>query len=449
MKAVFGYNLKIAFESVAENKFRAFLTSLGIIFGAASVIAMLAVGKGAENEIVKKLRTLGAKNVIVKTKSLERKGGLSLSKSSEEQNGEETAKGEKKTRKSSPGLTLSDARGILEIAPQAEKAAPEIQLSVLALANGKKTNLNLIGTNRDYFAIRELKINSGAIYGPEQENAAKPVCVLGWRAAAKLFPGEDPIGKKLKCGWNWLTVIGVLKEKALSKETIKSLGIRDYNMDVYAPISTVLSRYVNRAKITSADVRTTNRGGSAKGSRNQIDKILIKAKEVKYVKPLSEAVGRFLKRRHNGAEDYEIIVPEALIEQEKNARRIFNIALGAIASISLLVGGIGIMNIMLASVMERTREIGTRMAVGAKKTDIAAQFLLEASALSFTGGIIGVIVGTAFAYAIQAATGLAIAITPFSIIISFVVSISVGLIFGISPAKKAAEQNPIDLLRYE
>jgi putative ABC transport system permease protein len=244
--------------------------------------------------------------------------------------------------------------------------------------------------------------------------------------------------------------VGIVASRNISKDNAKSLGVRNYDSDIYIPINTMLMRIENRSKLTSLDVRQGYKRSSMNtGNYHQLDQLTVRVKNTDEIQTVAEIIKKMLTRRHNGVEDFEMVIPELLLKQEQDTKQIFNFVLGAIASISLIVGGIGIMNIMLASVLERTKEIGIRMAVGAKKTDVMTQFLSEAVAISISGGIIGIILGISASYAIEMSTEIKTFVSVWSVLISFVVSISVGLIFGILPAKKAANQDPIDLLRYE
>lgn len=453
----FSYNLKIALESILQNKLRASLTSLGIIFGVSSVIAMLAIGQGAQEEILEKMKLLGTNNIIIKAKEqLEKKD-----QSEQEKKDEETKEKEKLKGRYSPGLTLADANSILNFIPQVSKVSPELILDVLAIRQGLKRETKLVGVSPDYFQINQFEFAEGGNFNDISFNNSASICVIGYGIRTKLFSGVDPIGQSIKCGNHWFKVVGVLKEKNISKENIQNLGIRNYNFDVYIPITTMMMRFGMLNALTRADLR----GGSFYGSGggividiaergetpkiNQLDKIVVMLKDNSQIQSISEIIGRMLYRRHNQNKDFELIVPEQLLEQEKKTRDIFNIVLGAIASISLIVGGIGIMNIMLASVLERTKEIGIRRAVGAKRKDILLQFLIEAVTLSFFGGIIGIIFGFVLSFAIQEISGIKTIISLYSIMLSFAVSISIGLIFGITPARRASRQDPIELLRYE
>ncbi|MGA2298147.1 MAG: FtsX-like permease family protein, partial [FCB group bacterium] len=309
--------------------------------------------------------------------------------------------------------------------------------------------------NDSYFKTNNFTLSQGDFFTGKNLNSSESVCIIGYGIKTKLFAAENPIGKSIKCGIEWLTIAGVLQEKNITKENVKNLGIRDYNFDIYIPINTMLLRFVNRSLVTKKDMGQTRFVFSNDEQKkeppnpNQLDRLVVQVNTSENIRPLAEILGRLLSRRHNQVMDFEIVVPELLLEQEQRTKRIFNVVLGAIASISLIVGGIGIMNIMLASILERIREIGVRRAVGAKEKDIMLQFLCEAIAISLTGGIIGIIVGVVFSYLIQKFTGINSIVSTFSVLLSFIVSISVGLIFGIMPARKAAKQDPIESLRYE
>ncbi len=447
MFRILSYNFAVAFEALLQNKTRAVLTSLGIICGVASVIAMLAIGKGAQEQILEKMKLLGSNNIIIKPVFEEDK----KSENASEDNEETSDKKEQRGKKFSPGLTLEDAASINKVIPKIEKVCPETFSKELTLRKGFKRETYLVGVDSTYFSLNNFELKEGAFFTERQIRNSEPLCVVGSGVSSKLFPMENPIGKTIKCGRNWLKVIGVLKEKYISKENIKSLGIRDYNYDVYLPITSALIRYGDRSVITKVDLDRGRESSENDEPLNyhQLDKLTVQVSEASYVETVAEIISRMLFRRHNGNVDYEIVVPLALLEQEQKARRIFNIVLGAIASISLLVGGIGIMNIMLASVMERVKEIGIRRATGAKRSDILLQFLIEAVVISLSGGLIGVFGGFALSYIIEAATDITVSVSFWSVALSFFVSIGVGLIFGITPARKASMQDPIDLLRYE
>ncbi|MBE2189186.1 MAG: ABC transporter permease [Desulfobulbaceae bacterium] len=441
----FGYNFKIATEAIIQNKLRSVLTSLGIIFGVSSVIAMLAIGSGAEQAILEKMKLLGTNNIIILP--LDREKQQEISDESEEN----SDKKEGTTEKFTPGFTLNDLDAITKIVKSVTYASPEIIYETDAMHSSLSTKIKLVGILPEYFKINNFSLSKGNQLHESNYKFAENVCIIGYSLKTRLFPTDDPIGKFVKCGEHWLKVVGIMDERSMSKENIQSLNIRDYNLDIYIPINTMLLRYINRSLVTKQDFLRERGDDSKKIDPNyhQVDRAIIHFAESGEINKSVEIIERLLLRRHNGVKDFEIVVPELLLQQEQSTKRIFNIVLGAIASISLIVGGIGIMNIMLASVMERTKEIGIRKAVGARRSDILTQFLLEAVAISMTGGIIGIILGVTVGILIETLTGITTIITPESVFLSFFVSISVGLIFGITPARRASKQNPIELLRYE
>jgi len=440
------YNFLIASESLRSNKIRSLLTMMGIIFGVASVIAMLAIGKGAEQEVLAQIRLLGANNVIIKP-VIEQKEG-----SAEES---ETEKDEKKPW--SPGLTMADARSIEAMVPGVEAVSPEVVIETEAVRAGLRRSTKLVGVDRHYFEHSDFKLAEGSFFTDEQLKIAAPVAIIGQRVKTRFFTKDPPLGARIKCGRLWLTVVGVLEERTITERSIESLGIRDYNYDIYTPLKTVLLRFEDRARVTQQEVQLAN-SRSGQFGRNQqagpvnyhqLDQLVVRVVTSELVPPVAEVINRMLKRRHYGVVDYEVIVPEQLLEQERRTQMIFNVVLAAIASISLIVGGIGIMNIMLASVLERTREIGVRRSVGATRHDIELQFLIEAITISFTGGVIGIVLGLLISLGIEMSTGIQTVVSLIVVGLAFLVSVSVGLIFGILPAKRAAEHDPVVALRYE
>jgi len=280
----------------------------------------------------------------------------------------------------------------------------------------------------------------------------------------RFFTTEDPIGRPLKVGDTWVTVVGVLQDRRLTQQATQRLGIRDANMDVYVPVRTVLIRFRNRAQLTQRDIEQAAREVTVttqdaaqeseqqreeRTNRNQLDRIIVRVTESRYVPSVADVLQRMLTRRHNTVIDFEITIPEMLLRQEQRTKTIFNVVLGAIASISLVVGGIGIMNIMLASVLERIREIGVRRAMGATQNDILFQFLSEAVLISVAGGVAGILVGTGLSMGIEKFAGITTIVSSLSVFVAFGVSFTVGLAFGIVPAYRAARQDPVVCLRYE
>jgi len=445
--------LSIAIEAVLANKFRSMLTALGIIFGVAAVIAMMAIGNGAQKEILDQIKLVGVNNVIISP--IQDYSG----------SGEDDDEGDMKSvkKKYSPGLTLKDAESIAKIIPTVNVVSPEVIYETFIINNGIRSKATLNGVTPYFFEVFNLKLKEGKMFNEIQLRNGDPVCLIGPDIKAKFFPHEKPIGSYIKCGSIWLKVIGILENKNVDLDESKNLGITNYNKNIYAPIHTVLLRYKDRSLINESALRgggstvffgrgmaiSTGGGESSATNTNQLDKIVVQVKESEQIAATIQIIQKMLKRRHLKIEDFEIKVPELLLRQEQRTKDIFNIVLGAIASISLIVGGIGIMNIMLASVMERIREIGVRMATGARKSDIIFQFLSEATIISVTGGLIGIVLGIAISKIIMNITDILTIVSPISILISFGVSASVGILFGYMPAKKAAEQDPVTSLRHD
>lgn len=444
-------NLNIAFNAVLSNRVRSVLTGLGIIFGVSAVIAMLAIGNGAREEIREQIKLVGVNNIVIKPVEEQKEENLD----GKEQNEEKGAK------KFSPGLTIRDQRDISEVVPGLKNVSPEVLLETFVVKNGIRRSGKLVGVEPAYFEIFNFELESGKMFNDYQLQNGSPVCIIGKSVKSRFFTTEDPIGKYIKCGNNWLKIIGVLQERIITDNSITNLGIRDYNMDIYTPLQTMLIRYENRDMVTKNSLGgrfgggiviingEVQGGGNKPTNYHQLDKLVVQIEETAKLNSTADIISRLLERKHFGVVDYEIEIPELLLKQQQKTDDIFNYVLGAIAGISLLVGGIGIMNIMLASVLERIKEIGLRLSLGAKKTDIINQFMLEAMMISVTGGFIGVVLGIIIAFMVSRFAEIPTIISFSSIFISFGVAALVGLIFGIAPARKAANQDPITSLRYE
>ncbi len=439
-------NFNVALEAVISNGMRSFLTALGIIFGVAAVISMLAIGNGAQQEILNQIKLVGVNNIVIEPV---------VEQSEEKINTQGGLRQEKK--KFTPGLTLADARSIEAIIPGIERVSPEIVIETYVIRNGLRRSAKLVGVDPSYFSLSAFELLEGKLFNRDQMARGTRVCVIGKSVSARFFPDTNPIGKMIKVGPHWLKVIGVLKERLYTEKSLENLGLRDFNMDIYTPVQSVLVNYENRASITQAQLKKANSNNqegnntSAPSNPNyhQLDKLTVQVENSKRLSSTAEIISRMLKRRHYEVVDFEVTVPELLLKQQQKTNDIFNIVLGAIAGISLLVGGIGIMNIMLDSVMERIKEIGLRLSLGAKKSDVVTQFLFEAVMISISGGIVGVILGILFAYLVSSLAEIPTIVSGISIFISFGVAASVGLLFGIAPARKAASQDPITSLRHE
>lgn len=451
----YGHDIRIAFESIMANKLKSVLTALGIIFGVAAVISMLAIGKGAQQEILDQIKMVGVNNILISPIVQEKESS--------------GAEGEKQLNKFSRGLTLLDVEAIRSTIPAVKRISPEISFNSTIVLSGMRYSAKLLGVSNSYFELYNLPLAQGVFFNDYQEEHGIQVCIIGANIRAKFFSQINPIGQYLKFSNVWLKVIGVLDKSNVSLTGFEDQGVNVYNDNVYIPVKTMLMRYQNRALVntklasqaTSMQVfggmgmgraRVVSSGSDASGAEtnyNQLDKIVVQVQETEQLNSTTEVLSRMMLRRHSGVKDFEITVPELLLKQQQRTKDVFNIVLGAIASISLIVGGIGIMNIMFASVMERIKEIGTRMAIGAKKMDIVVQFLSEAVLISVSGGFIGVFLGIILSVMIHKLAGITTIISFFSVVVAFGVSAAVGVIFGYSPAKRASERDPIESLRYE
>lgn len=442
----------IAAEAVVHNKLRASLTSLGILFGVASVIAMLAIGNGAEQEILAQMKLLGANNIII-TPIVEQKEG---------KNEKDDTK--KQAKKFTPGLTYLDAQAIKSTLAAVNATSSEVVINSVITREGHHRSGKVVGVDSSYFDVSNLHLAEGAPFAARHFAQALPVAIIGPGVKSRFFTSENPVGGTIKVGTQWLTVVGVLEDRKVSSETAKHLGIRDANMDVYVPLQSMLLRFRNRGEVTQSEMEVaaqeansndnsdstqTDEQRAEKRNYHQLDKVIVQVANSGDVSAVADVVRRMLQRRHNDVTDFEISVPELLLKQEQNTKAIFNVVLGAIASISLIVGGIGIMNIMLASILERIKEIGVRRAMGATRKEILAQFLSEAVMISLAGGIAGIIVGCILAVVIERIAHIHAIVSITSVVVAFGVSVAVGLVFGIMPARNAAKQDPIVCLRYE
>ena len=438
------FNFLLALEGVNANKLRSFLTALGIIFGVGAVIAMLAIGTGAKQSILDQMRLIGTNNIVIESR-------VTSPDDQPEQEGESGGNGQGNQKRTySPGLTLEDVAALSYILPAIEKASPEVIIPTNVIRAGKISKAKCIGVSNDFFELNRLDLGRGHFFHSVHLEGGRPVCIIGKNIQAKFFSEEDPIGQRIKCGNTWLTVIGVLERRYASRESLEELGIRDFNADVYVPVTTALLRFKNRATVAKNDIQRGRRGsndGPEEENYHQIDRVVLRVEDSEKLQAGADIIARTLKRRHQNLVDFEIQVPELLLEQEQKTQDTFNFVLAVIAGISLLVGGIGIMNIMLASVMERIKEIGVRRSLGANQRDIIYQFLFEAVFISLIGGLIGVLLGVTAARVISSYAEIPTIVSWWSVLLSFGVAAGVGLVFGIFPARKAANQDPIKALR--
>jgi len=443
-------NFNEAYRVVKTNKVRTFLTALGIIFGVAAVITMLAIGNGAEKEILSQLKLVGVNNIVI------------YPIPDDDKNNDTDEEASNETNRFSKGLDILDANSILETIPTIKHISPEIILDTYVINKGRQNKVKLIGVNHSFFEVNNVTISKGKNFSKDQIINAKPVCIIGKKIESKLFTGSSALGNYIKVKNVWLQVIGVIEEKIISNKAQDNLGIRDINLDVYVPLKTFLVRYENR-KVIVDKVDEANAVGMIiisgaqsgpkkripRGNYHQIDKLTVQVNNSNELMATANIISRMLKRKHNNVLDFEISIPIHLLKQQQKTKQIFNVVLSIIAGISLLIGGIGIMNIMLASVLERTKEIGIIRAIGATKQDVILQFLSESVLISVGGGVIGIFIGIASAYIIEFATGIETVLSLNSILLSFIVATFIGLVFGIIPAKSAANKNPIEAIRHE
>lgn len=426
-------NFYLAIDGIIANKLRAFLTALGIIFGVAAVVAMLAIGSGAQKAILEQMKLIGSNSIIV----------TSLTDEDTEEGDED----EDEKNKWSPGLSMNDVKAINEIVPTIERSGGELSMKESLIANGKQSKVKVLGIEDSYFNLNNLTIGVGKNFTESHHINGTGVCIIGKTLHSKYFQGDDAIGKKIKIGNNWMTIVGITDKQIAKRENLEKLGLQDNNSNVYIPIQTALIRFNDRAKVTGDDIASRSRSFSGSHNYHQLDRAVFRIDDSKNLQASAEVIGKYLDRKHNSIKDYEIQIPELLIQQQQKTQETFNVVLAVIAGISLLVGGIGIMNIMLASVLERIREIGIRRSIGAQKKDIILQFLFEAVFICFLGGLAGVILGIVTAKLIAQSAEIPTVISWWSIVLSFGVAFMVGLVFGLFPAKKASEYDPIIALR--
>jgi putative ABC transport system permease protein len=452
------HDIQIAVEAIFANRLKSILTALGIIFGVAAVISMLAIGNGAEQEILEQIKLVGVNNIVITPSSftINENGGSQNNRENDKPGG----------KKFSKGLTLLDLEAIRKILPTVERITPVISFNYSALLDGKSKPVVLEGIENSYFDLFNMKLAAGSRFNTSQTESGLPVCVIGNNIKNQFFRQEDPIGKYIKCGQIWLKVIGVVEQRDFTASASDEMGISSSDNKIFIPVQTMLLRFKNRALLRADEIAKANQKSGGGGmvviiggveqndepedtdkNLNQLDKIIVQVKETEQLGESASIIKRMLLRRHSGLYDFEVTIPELLLKQQQKTKNIFNVVLGAIAGISLIVGGIGIMNIMLASVLERIREIGVRQAVGAKQKDIIAQFLAESTLISVSGGIIGIIIGVALSKIITAVFDIKTIVSVFSIFIAFGVSVVVGVLFGYLPAKKAAENDPVVSLR--
>lgn len=406
----------LGLENLLSHKLRSLLTMLGMIFGVAAVVSMLSIGEGAQQKVMAFIQQMGVRNLIVEAKEPVNNAEL------------------QKQRKLTQGLSFADYRVIRKDVSGVVASTPRKRFTPSEWTPKPQQDAPVVyGVAPDYEEIAGLAAVEGRFFSEAENADAAPVCVLGSAAKLSLFGSADPIGKYIKVDTQWLHVIGVVAPQLSAQTEIAGMPSQDSNNLIYAPLNAVVMRMAD----------------SQSYLKDEIDGIYLQLSSPDDSPKTADVVRSLLNVAHHNANDFSVIVPAELLAEQRRTERLFSTVMVAIASISLLVGGIGIMNIMLAGILERTREIGVRRAVGARKSDIVRQFVVEAVLISFAGGLLGIFFGFGMSRLIALLAGWSTIVTAGSILLAFLVSISVGLIFGIYPAVKAARLDPVEAIRYE
>jgi putative ABC transport system permease protein len=402
-----GELLRFSATALAGHKLRTSLSVLGVVIGVAAVIAMLSVSEGARREVLAEVGRLGLNNILVRSRPLPAGG----------------------SRAASQGLTVADAGRLLGAIPSATGSATVVQRFLPVSGPAGQTLAFVSGATASYQVLLRLAPASGRLLSPVDE--ASRTCLIGRRLARALFRGANPVSQQIQIDRRWFTVVGVLTDGASRLHLPEETRLPDLEESLLVPLSALLRR------------------PAALDPGQQVDQIWLKARDGEAVIRAGEVARRTLSRLHGGQEDFSVVIPRALLEQRLHAQRVFDVVIGSVAALSLLVGGIGIMNIMLASVVSRTQEIGIQRTVGATRGWIVSQFLAESALMTFAGGIAGVVLGVGVARFVDAFAGWPTLVSLPAVIIALGVSVLVGLIFGIYPAARAARLDPIEAVRYE
>ena len=402
-----------AIDELWRRRLRTLLTLLGLIFGVGAIVAMQAVGEGSRREALRLVESLGLHNLIAVASPQD----------------DDTLK---ETRARSLGLSIADARAALAVVPGAEAFAAEKPVKTHSVFSDYASGeAQASGVSADWFALSSLQVARGRALTAQDEDALAPVAVLGHQAATALFPRVDPLGKHVKVNHVWLEVVGVLADRDLGKDSFEGVPLGLESNRVYLPLASARARFKFQEQ------------------EDEVDRFLLRLRDPQQLAAGASVLAAMLDQRHAGMRDYTLVVPQQLFRQHQQTQRIFQVVMGAIAGVSLLVGGIGIMNIMLANVLERRREIGLLRALGARRRDVVAQFLREASVICVVGALIGLLFGTVLAYLIATFAGWQVAWAPIPILLSAGFCALVGMAFGVYPARQAAQLDPITALRHE
>ncbi len=386
---------------------------LGMIFGVAAVLAMLSIGAGAEEEALDLIARMGLRNIVVRAKPFEESEMQII-------------------RQDSPGLSRKDIDALQKALPEGPILVGRKILKTYHVGSEfAHSDSRVIGVNAIHPKLASLSVLEGSFFLPVDELKANQVCVLGTMSASRLFGLSDPLGQGVKINDVWFTVIGVLADEFIEKGEFEGIRIENPNNDIFIPLGTLLTKF------------------EPNPIANELDDIIVRVPENLDIGEQAAFISAMVGSMHRQIDDFTLVVPERLLNQSRQTQHIFNIVMGAIASISLLVGGIGIMNIMLASVLERTGEIGLRRALGARRRDISRQFVLEALVISVSGAALGIGLGYGISRLVSTYAGWPTIVTPLSVLLGVGVSMTVGLVFGIYPARQASHVSPIEALRYE
>jgi putative ABC transport system permease protein len=419
--------LKLGMKSLLLHKLRSGLTVLGIVFGVAAVISMLAIAEGANKKAQDEIRALGATNVIIRS-----------AKPSDEAQASSSGR---PSRILNYGLKYADYERMVDTIPTIRKVLPIREIRKQIRRGTYEFDGRVVGTTHDYAEFNQLQMDKGRFLTASDNEKFQNFAVLASETALKLFPYEDPRGQAIKLGADYYTVVGVVKKRESSAGIGANKEVQEFNRDVYIPINTCRLRFGERI----VDMRS----GSMQAEETQLTQITVQVGSMDEVEPTVPLLKAAYEPYHP-RKDVEMTVPYDLLLQAQKSARQYAIILGTIAAISLLVGGIGIMNIMLATVTERTREIGIRRALGAKRRDITQQFLIETVALAGVGGLLGVLLGfTIPQIIVYFVPDQRAIVTGMSVMLAFGISVAVGILFGIYPARRAALMDPIEALRHE
>ena len=420
-RAKFLRNIYLGIENLMLHKLRTFLTMLGVVFGVGSVVAMLSVGEGASKDALDQIKKIGSNNIIITSIKAEEDESTSTTRA----------------HMSVYGLTYDDQIRISETFDSIEQAVPVKLMRKDARLNARSMELRVVGTTPKWFDLLNRELIAGRVMNDYDIAKSANICVLTEFGSRKILATQNTIGKSVRIGSDFFEIVGIVKSEGGMAGNIQ---IPDEEVDAYIPI--------NVAKAYFGDVQSKRTAGSRIRELVELNQIIVQVTNIEDVESTANGIEAMLARFHK-KKDYVVSVPLAFLRAAEASKRTFNVVLGSIACISLLVGGIGIMNIMLASVTERTREIGIRRAIGAKRKQIISQFIIETVVLSSVGGLVGVGFGVTIPLIITKITKMPTIVTVDSILISVGISVAVGIVFGLYPAIRAANVDPIIALRHE